>query len=563
MTETKENSNSDFIREFINEDLKSGKVERIATRFPPEPNGYLHIGHAKAICIDFGIARDYGGTCNLRMDDTNPSKEDIEYIGAIQEDIRWLGFTWDNMFYASDYFGQLYAWAEFLIQKGLAYVDDSSAEEISRMRGSPAEPGILSPWRDRAPEENLDLFRRMKAGGFPDGSRVLRAKIDMSSPNLNMRDPVMYRIRRETHHRTGDDWCIYPMYDYAHGQSDAIEGITHSLCSLEFENHRPLYDWFTQALEMKHRPRQIEFARLNLTYTMMSKRRLLELVEKKIVDGWDDPRMPTISGLRRRGYTPEAIRDFARKIGVAKINSMIDLAFLEFCLREDLNKRAWRVMAVLDPVKLTITNYPEGQVEMFEAENNPEDPAAGSRQVPFSKTLYIEREDFQEVPPKGFFRLSPGKEIRLKHAYYITCTGIRKNAAGEIDEILCTYDPGSRGGTSGDGRKVKGTSHWVSAAHALRAEARLYDNLFTLPDPTALPEGKAWEDFVNPNSLKTLSNCMVEPSLAQAQPGQTFQFLRQGYFCADSKLSKKGAPVFNRTVTLRDTWAKMQSRAGE
>jgi glutaminyl-tRNA synthetase len=562
MTDAKINPNSDFIREFINEDLKNGKVSKIATRFPPEPNGYLHIGHAKAICIDFGIARDYGGTCNLRMDDTNPSKEDVEYIDAIQEDIRWLGFTWDNMFYASDYFGQLYEWAEFLINKGLAYVDDSSAEQISAMRGAPSEPGVLSPWRDRAPEENLDLFRRMRAGEFPDGSRVLRAKIDMSSPNLNMRDPVMYRIRRETHHRTGDQWCIYPMYDYAHGQSDAIEGITHSLCSLEFENHRPLYDWFTGALELKHRPRQIEFARLNLTYTMMSKRRLLELVEKKVVDGWDDPRMPTISGLRRRGYTPEAIRAFAERIGVAKVNSMIDLAFLEFCLREDLNRRARRVMAVLDPVKLTITNYPDGQVEMFDAENNPEDPAAGSRRIPFSKTLYIEREDFQETPPRGFFRLSPGKEIRLKYAYYITCTGVNKNAAGEITEILCSYDPASRGGGTSDGRKVKGTSHWVSAAHAVDAEARLYDNLFTLADPSNVPEGKNWEDFISPDSLKILSNCKVEPGLAEAEPGQTFQFLRQGYFCVDSKFSKNGRLVFNRTVTLKDTWARMQTRAG-
>jgi glutaminyl-tRNA synthetase len=562
MTDAKTNPNSDFIREFIDEDLKNGKVSRIATRFPPEPNGYLHIGHAKAICIDFGIARDYGGTCNLRMDDTNPSKEDVEYIDAIQEDIRWLGFTWDNMLYASDYFGQLYEWAEFLIKKGLAYVDDSSAEEISRMRGAPSEPGVLSPWRERAPEENLDLFRRMRAGEFPDGSRVLRAKIDMASPNLNMRDPVMYRIRRETHHRTGDQWCIYPMYDYAHGQSDAIEGITHSLCSLEFENHRPLYDWFTGALELEHRPRQIEFARLNLTYTMMSKRRLLELVEKGAVDGWDDPRMPTLSGLRRRGYTPEAVRAFAERIGVAKVNSMIDLAFLEFCLREDLNRRARRVMAVLDPVMLTITNYPEGQVEMFEAENNPEDPSAGSRRVPFGRTLYIERGDFQETPPKGFFRLSPGREIRLKHAYYVTCTGVRKNASGEITEILCSYDPASRGGGTPDGRKVKGTSHWVSAAHAVDAEARLYDSLFTLADPANVPEGKNWEDFINPDSLKILSNCKVEPGLAEAKPGQTFQFLRQGYFCVDSRFSGNGRLVFNRAVTLKDTWAKLQTRAG-
>jgi glutaminyl-tRNA synthetase len=561
MAETKTNPNSDFIREFIDEDLKSGRVGRIATRFPPEPNGYLHIGHAKAICIDFGIARDYGGTCNLRMDDTNPSKEDVEYIDAIQEDIRWLGFTWDNMFYASDYFGQLYEWAELLITKGLAYVDDSSAEQISAMRGAPSAPGAPSPWRDRPPEENLDLFRRMRAGEFPDGSRVLRAKIDMASPNLNMRDPVMYRIRRETHHRTGDQWCIYPMYDYAHGQSDAIEGITHSLCSLEFENHRPLYDWFTGALDLKHRPRQIEFARLNLTYTMMSKRRLLELVEKKVVDGWDDPRMPTLSGLRRRGYTPEAIRVFAQRIGVAKVNSMIDLAFLEFCLREDLNRRSRRVMAVLDPIKLTITNYPDGQIEMLEAQNNPEDPSAGSREIPFGKTLYIEREDFQEFPPKGFFRLSPGKEIRLKHAYYVTCTGVNKNAAGEVSEILCSYDPASRGGGSADGRKVKGTSHWVCAERAVDAQVRLYDNLFTLADPSDVPEGKNWEDFINPDSMRILPNCKVEPSLAEAKPGQTFQFLRQGYFCVDSKFARQGSLVFNRTVTLKDTWAKVRGRA--
>ncbi|MDR1624957.1 MAG: glutamine--tRNA ligase/YqeY domain fusion protein [Spirochaetia bacterium] len=553
---------SDFIREFINEDIKSGRVAgKITTRFPPEPNGYLHIGHAKAICIDFGIARDYGGVCNLRMDDTNPSKEDVEYIDAIQEDIRWLGFTWDNMFYASDYFEQLYRWAEFLVQKGLAYVDDSSAEEISSMRGAPSEPGKASPWRNRSVEENLDLLRRMRAGEFPDGARVLRAKIDMNSPNLNMRDPVMYRIKHESHHRTGDAWCIYPMYDYAHGQSDAIEGITHSLCSLEFENHRPLYDWFTEALELTPRPRQIEFARLNLSYTMMSKRRLLELVEKGVVDGWDDPRMPTLSGLRRRGYTPEAIRTFAEKIGVAKVNSMVDLAFLEFCLREDLNRRARRGMAVLDPVTLTITNYPEGQVEMFDAENNPEDPAAGTRKIPFSKTLYIEREDFKETPPKGFFRLSPGTEIRLKHAYYVRCTGFHKNAAGEVEEILCIYDPASRGGTSADGRKVKGTSHWVSAQHAVDAEVRLYENLFTRADPQDVPEGGNWEDFLNPDSLKVLSGCKVEPDLGDARPGETRQFLRQGYFCADAK-SCGGKPVFHRTVTLKDSWAKLQNKSG-
>jgi glutaminyl-tRNA synthetase len=559
MTET---TGPDFIREFINEDIARGRTPgKITTRFPPEPNGYLHIGHAKAICIDFGVARDYGGVCNLRMDDTNPSKENADYITAIQEDIRWLGFRWDNMVYASDYFERLYTWAEFLIQKGLAYVDDSGAEEISKMRGAPSEQGTPSPWRERPPEENLDLFRRMRAGEFPDGARVLRAKIDMNSPNLNLRDPVMYRIKHEDHHRTGGAWCIYPLYDYAHGQSDAIEGVTHSLCTLEFENHRPLYDWFLEALEIEKKPRQIEFARLSLSYTLMSKRRLLELVEKNLVDGWDDPRMPTISGLRRRGYTPQAIRTFAEKIGVAKVTSMVDLAFLEFCLREDLNKKARRVMVVLDPVRLTITNYPEDMVEMFDAENNPEDPAAGTRKIPFSKTLYIEREDFAENPPKGFFRLSPGREIRLKHAYYVCCTGARKDpATGEITEILCTYDPASRGGGTPDGRKVKGTSHWVSAAHAVDAEVRLYDTLFTLADPTDIPEGKNWEEFLNPASLTRLTGCKAEPSLKDARPDESCQFLRQGYFCVDAKFSQADRPVFNRAVTLKDSWAKQQNK---
>jgi glutaminyl-tRNA synthetase len=477
------------------------------------------------------------------------------------EDVRWLGFRWDGLFYASDYFEQLYIWAEFLIHKGLAYVDDSSADEISRMRGAPSEPGKTSPYRSRPPQESLDLFRRMRDGEFPDGSRVLRARIDMNSPNLNMRDPVLYRIRRATHHRTGDDWCIYPMYDYAHGQSDAIEGITHSICTLEFENHRPLYDWFLEALELPHKPRQIEFARLNLTYTMMSKRKLLELVQEKIVSGWDDPRMPTISGLRRRGYTPGAIRTFAERIGVAKVNSTVDIAFLEFCLREDLNRRARRVMAVLDPLKVTITNYPEGKTETFDADNNPEDPAAGTRPVPFGRTLYIEREDFQENPPKGFFRLSPGGEIRLKHAYYITCTGVVKDpATGEITELLCTYDPESRGGGTPDGRRVKGTSHWVSAEGAADAEVRLYDHLFTLADPSDVPEGRDWREFVNPASLTVLKNCKVEQGLREAAPGDTFQFLRQGYFCADLKDHRDGRLVFNRTVTLRDTWAKIQNK---
>ena len=556
-----EKTSSDFIREFIKEDNAKGRYgNTVYTRFPPEPNGYLHIGHAKSICLNFGLARDFGGKCNLRFDDTNPTKEDVEYVDSIMEDVRWLGFQWDGLFYASDYFEQLYQWAEFLIQKGLAYVDDSTADEISAMRGAPTEAGKLSPYRGRSKEENLDFFRRMRAGEFPDGSRVLRAKIDMNSPNLNLRDPVLYRIRRATHHRTGDAWLIYPMYDYAHGQSDAIEGITHSVCTLEFENHRPLYDWFLEALEIPHKPRQIEFARLNVTYTMMSKRKLLELVQEKFVAGWDDPRMPTLSGLRRRGYTPEAIRSFAEKIGVSKVNSTVDIAFLEYCLREDLNKRARRVMVVLDPLKLVITNYPEGKGEWFDAENNPEDPAAGTRKIPFSRTLYIEKEDFQENPPKGYFRLSPGREIRLKHAYYVTCTEVVKDPkTGAILEVRCTYDPESRGGSTPDGRKVKGTSHWVSAAEAVDAEIRLYDHLFTLQDPSNVPEGKDWRDFLNPESLKVLS-AKAEPDLAKAEPGAKFQFLRQGYFCADTKDHGNGKCVFNRTVTLKDTWAKLQNK---
>jgi glutaminyl-tRNA synthetase len=554
---------SDFIRDIINEDNKIGRYNnQVYTRFPPEPNGYLHIGHAKSICLNFGIARDYKGKCNLRFDDTNPAKEEVEYVESIMEDVRWLGFQWDGLFYASDYFEQLYLWAELLIQKGLAYVDDCSAEEISRMRGAPTEQGKPSPYRGRSPEENLSLFRRMRAGEFPDGSRVLRAKIDMNSPNLYMRDPVLYRIRRETHHRTGDDWCIYPLYDYAHGQSDAIEGITHSICTLEFENHRPLYDWFLNALGLPHKPRQIEFARLNVTYTVMSKRKLLELVQEKYVSGWDDPRMPSISGLRRRGYTPEAIRTFAERIGVAKVNSTVDLAFLEYCLREDLNKRARRVMAVLDPLRVVVTNYPGDKTEWLDADNNPEDPAAGTRQVPFSRILYIEREDFQENPEKGFFRLSPGREIRLKHAYYITCNEVVKDpATGNITELRCTHDPESRGGDTPDGRKVKGTSHWVSAAHALSAEVRLYENLFTLENPSDIPEGKDWRDFINPTSLRVLRDVKVEPSLKEAKPGSVFQFLRQGYFSADIKDFLPDRLVFNRTVTLKDTWAKIRGKA--
>ncbi|HOV38466.1 MAG TPA: glutamine--tRNA ligase/YqeY domain fusion protein [Spirochaetales bacterium] len=552
----------DFIREIIDEDLRGKKYTYVKTRFPPEPNGYLHIGHAKSICLNFGIARDYGGTCNLRFDDTNPTKEEVEYVESIQEDVRWLGFQWDGLFYASDYFEQLYQWAELLIQKGLAYVDDCTAEEISSMRGAPTEPGTPSPYRNRTAEENLDLFRRMRAGEFPDGSRVLRAKIDMNSPNLNLRDPVLYRIRRATHHRTGDTWCIYPLYDFAHGQSDAIEGITHSICTLEFENHRPLYDWFLDALDLPHKPRQIEFARLNLSFTVMSKRKLLELVQEKVVSGWDDPRMPTISGLRRRGYTPEAIRTFAERIGVSKVNSLVDINFLEHCLREDLNKRARRVMAVLNPLKVVITNYPENQVEWFDAENNPEDPSTGTRKIPFSREIYLEQEDFMEVPPKGYFRLSPGREVRLKHAYYITCREVIKDSiTGVPIELHCTYDPESRGGSTPDNRKVKGTLHWVSVPHAIAAEVRLYDRLFSLEDPSDVPEGKDWHEFINPNSLKVLTHCRVEPELQNVSPGETFQFLRQGYFCADFRDHSSNHPVFNQTVTLKDSWEKILKKA--
>ena len=558
MAEENRTTGKDFIREIIDQDLKEGRYKEVKTRFPPEPNGYLHIGHAKSICLNFGIARDYNGTCNLRFDDTNPTKEEVEYVESIMEDVRWLGFQWDGLYYASDYFEQLYQWAEFLIQKGLAYVDDCSAEEISEMRGAPTEPGKPSPYRNRSVEENLDLFRRMRRGEFPDGSRVLRAKIDMNSPNLNMRDPVLYRIRRATHHRTGDAWCIYPLYDFAHGQSDAIEGITHSICTLEFENHRPLYDWFLEALELPHKPRQIEFARLNLSYTVMSKRKLLELVQEKIVSGWDDPRMPTISGLRRRGYTPEAIRTFAERIGVSKVNSLVDINFLEHCLREDLNKRAQRVMAVLNPLKVVIVNYPEDQVEWFDAENNPEDQSAGTRKIPFSRELYIEQEDFMESPPKGYFRLSPGAEVRLKHAYYITCKEVIKDpSTGLPIELRCSYDPESKGGSTQDNRKVKGTLHWVSARYAVDAEVRLYDHLFTIEDPFDIPEGKDWKEYINRDSLKRLTHCKVEPSLRSARPGDKFQFLRQGYFCADLKDHSPEHPVFNRTVTLKDSWSKI------
>ncbi|HOV47007.1 MAG TPA: glutamine--tRNA ligase/YqeY domain fusion protein [Anaerolineae bacterium] len=551
----------DFIREIINEDLRTGRFGgRVCTRFPPEPNGYLHIGHGKSICLNAGIARDYGGKFNLRFDDTNPVKEEEEYVESIVEDVRWLvpEFTAEPLF-ASDYFEQMYQWAEELIQKGLAYVDDLSAEEIRQYRGTLTEPGKESPYRHRSVAENLDLFRRMRAGEFPDGSRVLRAKIDMSSPNLNLRDPVMYRILHASHHRTGDAWCIYPMYDWAHGLEDSIEGITHSICTLEFEDHRPLYDWYLDQLGIYH-PRQIEFARLNLTYTVMSKRWLLRLVQGGYVSGWDDPRMPTLSGLRRRGYTAEAIWDFAERIGVAKANSMVDLALLEHCIREELNVSAPRAMAVLHPLRVVVENYPEDQVEEFEVPNHPQRPELGTRPVPFSRVLYLERDDFMEQPPAKFFRLAPGREVRLMNAYYLTCVGVVKNAAGEIVELRCTYDPASRGGVTPDGRKVKGTLHWVSAAHAIDAEVRLYDNLFLKENPYDVPEGQDFTVNLNPESLKVLTGCKLEPGLATAAPGDRFQFMRQGYFCVDSKDSCPGALVFNSTVGLKDTWAKIQQQ---
>jgi glutaminyl-tRNA synthetase len=553
---------TDFLRENINSDLESGRYDRVHTRFPPEPNGYLHIGHAKAICISFGIARDYGGQCNLRFDDTNPTKEEVEYVDSIMEDVRWLGFDWeDRLYYASDYFGQLYDWAEKMITAGQAYVCDLTGDEVREYRGTLTSPGRNSPYRERPADENLDLFRRMKAGEFPDGSRTLRAKIDMASPNLNMRDPVMYRILHATHHRTGDTWCIYPTYDYTHGQSDSLEKITHSICTLEFENHRPLYDWYIKTLDIFH-SRQMEFARLNITYMMMSKRRLLELVREKIVRGWDDPRMPTICGFRRRGYTPEAIRNFCATIGVAKVDSVIDMALLEHCLRDDLNKRAARVMAVLRPLKVVITNYPADKCEELEAVNNPEDPSMGTRKVPFARELWIEQDDFREVPPKGYFRLSPGKEVRLRWGYLITCTDVVKDPkTGEVTELHCTYDPATRGGNAPDGRKVKGTIHWVSAQHAVEAEVRLYDHLFNVPDPSDVPDGADYKVNLNPNSLEVLPQCYVEPSLAAAKLGDRFQFERLGYFAVDLD-SKPGKPVFNRTVSLRDTWAKIE-KAGK
>lgn len=548
----------DFIRAAIVEDLRSGRYDRVQTRFPPEPNGYLHIGHAKAICIDFGIAEDFGGKCNLRFDDTNPVKEDVEYVDSIKEDIRWLGYDWeDREYYASDYFEQLYQWAVKLIKKGKAYVDDLSAEEIRAYRGTLTEPGIESPYRNRSVEENLDLFERMRKGEFPDGSRVLRAKIDMSSGNMNLRDPVLYRIIHATHHRTGDAWCIYPMYDFAHGQCDSIEGITHSLCDLAYEDHRPLYEWFLDELEIYH-PRQIEFARLNINYTILSKRFLKQLVERGHVSGWNDPRMPTLSGMRRRGYTREAIRDFIERIGVAKNESVVDISLLEYCVRQDLNLRAKRVMGVLNPLKVIIDNYPEDLVEELEAINNPEDASMGTRKIPFSRVLYIDQDDFREDPPPKYYRLAPGREVRLRYAYFIRCTDVVKDEkTGEVIEIHCTYDPATRGGDAPDGRKVKATIHWLSAAHAIPVEARLYDRLFSKPDPSEVEEGQDFMDNLNPNSLEVIPNAWVEPSLATAKPGDIFQFERVGYFCVDPDSTAEKL-VFNRTVTLKDTWAKIE-----
>jgi glutaminyl-tRNA synthetase len=562
---------SDFIREMIAADVAAGKNDgRVHTRFPPEPNGYIHIGHAKAFLLSYGVAKEHGGRFNLRFDDTNPTKEEQEFVDGIIEDMRWLDVDWeDRLFFASDYFEQLYEWAEVLIREGKAYVCDLSADEMSAYRGTAlverggqvvTPPGKDSPYRNRPVIESLDLFRRMRAGEFPDGSRTLRAKIDMAHPNLNMRDPVMYRILRATHHRSGDAWCIYPTYDWTHGQSDAIEGITHSLCDLSFENHRPLYDWFLDNLPVPYRPRQIEFSRLNVTHTVMSKRKLRRLVEEGHVRGWDDPRMPTLRGLRRRGYTPEALRDFVRGVGVTKSEGMVDLAYLEHCLRQDLNVRAPRVMAVLDPVRVVITNYPEGEVEWLDAVNNPEDAAAGSRKVPFSRELWIEREDFMEDPPGKFFRLAPGREVRLRYAYYVRCEGVVKDAKGDVVEVRCTYDPATRGGDAADGRKVKATLHWVSAPHAVAAESRLYDVLFQRDRPEAVDEGDDWLSGFNPDSLVTATGCKLEPSLAAAKPGDRFQFERKGYFTCDPD-SKPGHLVFNRTATLRDTWAKAQ--AGE
>ncbi|NUM71528.1 MAG: glutamine--tRNA ligase/YqeY domain fusion protein [Ignavibacteriaceae bacterium] len=553
----------DFIREIINEDIKNGKHEgRVHTRFPPEPNGYLHLGHAKSICLNFGIADEYKGQCNLRFDDTNPTKEEVEYVESIQEDVKWLGFDWeDRLFFASDYFDVLYDYAEKLILMGKAFVCDLNADQMREYRGTLTEPGKESPYRNRSIEENLDLFRRMKAGEFPEGSRTLRARIDMASPNINMRDPVIYRIMFAHHHRTGDKWCIYPMYDYAHCISDAQEGITHSICTLEFEDHRPLYDWFLDVLETPHHPQQIEFAKLNVAYTIFSKRRLNELVKRGITSGWDDPAMPSLAGIRRRGYTPEAIRKFATIVGVAKRDTLSDMALLEYCIREDLNKKAQRAMAVLKPLKLIITNYPDGESEELEAVNNPEDPAMGTRKVPFGRELYIERDDFMENPVKGYFRLFPGNEVRLRWAYFVKCNDFRKDpVTGEVTEIYCTYDPESKGGNSSDGRKVKSTIHWVNAGKCISAEVRLYDRLFTVPDPADAEEGKTWIDYINPHVLDIVKDAKLEPFMAGAVPGINYQFERLGYFVADSKDSAPGSPVFNRTVTLKDSWAKLAAK---
>ena len=551
---------SNFVRDIILEDLKTNKYGgRVHTRFPPEPNGYLHVGHAKAINLDFGLAAEFGGKCNLRFDDTNPEKEETEYVDSIIEDVKWLGGDFeDRIFYASDYFPQLYEWAVQLIRAGKAYVCDLTPEQVREQRGTLTEPGQESPYRNRSVEENLDLFERMRAGEFPDGARTLRAKIDMASKNLNLRDPIMYRILHAEHHRTGNTWCIYPMYDFAHGQSDAIERITHSICTLEFEDHRPLYDWYVEQLGIYH-PQQIEFDRLSLTYTMMSKRKLLKLVRDKYVSGWDDPRMPTISGMRRRGYTPEALRNFSNRLGVSKTNGTTELSLLEYFVREDLNKRALRVMGVLRPLRVVIDNYPEGQVEQMEAVNNPEDPSAGTRTVPFSKVLYIEQEDFREDPPKQYYRLSPGREVRLRYGYFITCTGVVKNDQSEIVEVHCTYDPATRGGDSPDGRKVKSTIHWVSASHAVDAEVRIYETLFMKEDPDDVAEGGEFTDNLNPNSLEVLANCKLEPSLAGAAPGSRYQFERLGYFCVDRDSTAQKLAL-NRTVALRDAWAKIEKK---
>jgi glutaminyl-tRNA synthetase len=550
---------ANFLQEKIADDLKTGKYQHVQTRFPPEPNGYLHIGHAKAICIDFGLADEFGGKTNLRFDDTNPEKEDTEYVDSIQEDVRWLGFNWDGLYYASDYFDQIYEWAIQLIKAGKAYVDDLNADEVREYRGTLTQPGKESPYRDRSVEENLDLFIRMKNGEFSDGARTLRAKIDMSSPNLNLRDPIMYRILRAEHHRTGNKWIIYPTYDWAHGQSDSIEKVTHSMCSLEFADHQSLYNWYIEQLGI-FPSQQIEFDRLAITYTLLSKRKLLQLVNEGRVTGWNDPRMPTLSGMRRRGYTPEAIRNFVWTVGVSRTNGIVELEMLEHFVREDLNRRSARVMAALRPLKVVIDNYPEGQVEQMDAVNNPEDPNAGSRKVPFSKTLYIEQDDFREVPPPKYFRLSPGKEVRLRYGYFITANSVVKNAQGEVVEVHCTYDPATRGGNAPDGRKVKSTIHWVSAEHALDAEVRIYDKLFTKENPTELEEGQNFTDNLNPNSLEVIANAKLEPSLANAAPGSRYQFERLGYFCVDSD-SKLESLVFNRTVALKDSWAKIEKKA--